>query len=159
MQNQCGTLNNLYGGMQRDLFQHPNLSKFLSFHTALSYGMGIGQACRQYLAFRFYLSFQKNVDKSNTACTKIILSFFLRKDMFGWEAWLAFPFLPPVCQKHCTRMQSCTRMNETGEERWIIKKLMNRKVEIADKWNENFRPHQPFSVHHLSRLSISQPWV
>lgn len=77
--------------MQRDLFQPPYLSTFLSFHTALSYGTGMLEACRQHLACGFDLSFQKNVDKSNTACTKIILSFFLGKTCldreYGLPGW------------------------------------------------------------------------
>lgn len=102
VQNQCETLNDLYCGMRRDLFQSPNLRRSLSFHIALSYGTGMLEACRQHPAHRFDLSFQKNVDKSNTACKKKNPLLFFRKVLSGQEAWLAFPSLSPVCQRHCT---------------------------------------------------------
>lgn len=57
------SFNTLFCGMQRNLFKHPNLSKFLFFHTALFHGMGMLEACRQHVGCRFEPSFQNNVDK------------------------------------------------------------------------------------------------
>lgn len=54
--------------------------------------------------------------------------------MSGQEAWLAFPSLSLLCQRHFTVLHSpALEMHGTGEGRGIIKKLINRKVEIADK--------------------------
>lgn len=61
--------------------------------------------------------------------------------MSGQEAWLAFPSLSPICQGHCTMLHDPElERHKTGEGRGIIKKLMNRKVEIADKWSGCFWP-------------------
>lgn len=89
-------------------------------------------------------------------------SFFSRK-LSAWRGSICCPavFFLSTSFSHMPKKLRCMLhipvlvLKETGEGGWNTRKLLNRKVDIADIWTMYFWPQQPLSMDGLCRLLIS----
>lgn len=145
------------------ILQTPNLYLVSFCFSALFHHVEQGCPARGLQAESgLYVWSQKSENWADTACTNAIPSFFSRK-ICAWRGSICCPavFFLSTSFSHMPKELRCMLhipvlvLKETGEGGWNTRKLLNRKVDIADICTMYFWPQQPLSMDGLCRLLIS----